>query len=73
MTENASLPRAVSRDWRGASGATNWTGKLDIVIQETRRLENMVNMLDFSRPLVHRAKRSDAIIAESLAILEVRP
>jgi PAS domain S-box-containing protein len=47
--------------------------KLDIVIQETRRLENMVrDMLDFSRPLeLHLAHENiDAIIAESLAVIE---
>jgi PAS domain S-box-containing protein len=47
--------------------------KLDIVIKETRRLENMVkDMLDFSRPLeLHRSTEDlDQTIAECLAILQ---
>jgi PAS domain S-box-containing protein len=48
-------------------------GRLDIVIKETERLENMVrDMLDFSRPLeLNRASEDlDQIIDEGLVILE---
>lgn len=48
-------------------------GKLDIVIRETRRLENMVkDMLDFSKPLQIHAVPEDinTIVFESLLIVE---
>ena len=48
--------------------------KLDIVIKETTRLENMVkDMLDFARPLeLHRVEESiDRLIQESLAVVEM--
>lgn len=47
--------------------------KLDIVVKETARLENMVkDMLDFSKPLeLHLADESiDRLIQESLAVVE---
>jgi signal transduction histidine kinase len=48
-------------------------GKLDIVIRETRRLENMMkDMLDFARPLELDRRQEDInkIISESLSVIE---
>lgn len=47
--------------------------KLEIIIKETRRLENMVqDMLDFARPLqLHRSRESiDQILEESVTIVQ---
>ena len=47
-------------------------GKLDIVVKETQRLENMVkDMLDFSRPLELRLSRGDirSVVDECLTII----
>ena len=49
-----------------------YRGKLDIVIKETQRLENMVNeMLDFSRPLeLHRSQEDiNQVLNQSLEIV----
>lgn len=65
------VQKQVSRECRCDSSP--YVEKLDIVIKETQRLENMVkDMLDFARPLELNRSSEDvgAIIKESLMVVE---